>query len=120
MVWAIRDRYVSVPPPPIRMLARTHGEMIDFLCVWSDPEKLIINILAFLNNLYPSIEFTVEIGGGRIKFLDLMLTIQENVYSFEIYQNPVTTDVVNHGSSAPYHINWPHSTISSIGWLPHS
>jgi len=42
----------------------------DILCVWHGPGELIEQFLSLLNSFFPSIKFTVEIGGAKINFLD--------------------------------------------------
>ena len=51
--------------------------------------------LELLNTRYPSIRFTMEIGGERINFLDLTISINEHRrHEFEIYRKPTHTNVV--------------------------
>ena len=47
-----------------------------------------------------SIKFTVEIGGAKINFLDLTISISDNnECTYDIYRKPTTTDITVHGSS---------------------
>ena len=72
----------------------------DILCVWHGPGELIEQFLSLLNSFFPSIKFTVEIGGAQIKFLDLTISISNNnEYTYDIYRKPTTTDITVHGSS---------------------
>lgn len=71
----------------------------DVICIWNGTHKLIQQFLDFINSLYPSIEFTLEIGGEKLNFLDLTITIEDDKYNFEIYQKPTATDTTIHGSS---------------------
>lgn len=71
----------------------------DVLCVWTGPNELLQPFLDFINSIYPTIEFTMEVGGTRINFLDLTINIEENKYTFNIYRKPTATDATIHGSS---------------------
>lgn len=53
----------------------------------------------FNNSLYSSIEFTIEIGGDKINFLDLEIAtaITGGMFQFGIYREPTSTDITIHG-----------------------
>ena len=55
--------------------------------------------LEFLNSFYPFFDFTVEIGGSKLNFIDLILTLRPNMFDFEIYRKATTTDILIYGSS---------------------
>ena len=71
----------------------------DVLCVWTGSEEQLGDFLTHLNSFYPSIIFTMEIGGQRIDFLDLIISILSDRYTFEIYRKDTATDILIHGSS---------------------
>ena len=43
----------------------------DVLCMWNGGVDKLNKFPAYLNSLYPSIRFTLEIGGTSINFLDM-------------------------------------------------
>ena len=58
-----------------------------------------------MNNKYQTIEFTLEIGGEEINFLDLSINIKNKVHEFRIHKKPTATDtLINVGSFCP----WSH------------
>jgi len=40
----------------------------DVLCLWQGPQDGLHLLLSFINSLYPSVKFTIEIGGSNINF----------------------------------------------------
>ena len=71
----------------------------DVLCIWTGAQNDLSQILHFMNNLHPSNNFKVEIGGSKINFLDLTISLLPNKFEFEIYRKTTTTDILIHGSS---------------------
>ncbi|KAI5642939.1 reverse transcriptase (RNA-dependent DNA polymerase) domain-containing protein [Phthorimaea operculella] len=71
----------------------------DILCVWNGPKDDINNFLTYINSINPNIQFTVEIGGKELNFLDLTISIIDNRHDFKIYRKPTYTDVVIHANS---------------------
>ena len=68
----------------------------DIFCIWDGPVESINEFLEFLNSFYTSIDFTVDIGGFKLNFLDLTLTLLSNQFNFEIYRKETTTDILIH------------------------
>jgi len=48
----------------------------DILCIWNGPVSELELFHNHLNSLEPSIDFTLEIGGSSINFLDLTITLR--------------------------------------------
>jgi len=42
----------------------------DVLCLWTGPHKILQNFLSFINSLYRTTKFTLEVGGQHINFFD--------------------------------------------------
>ena len=72
----------SQPEDPLlhHVVLRRHY-VDDVLCAWDGSMALVTGFLNFLNYLYPTTEFTVEIGEEKINFLDLTISIEGNGYS---------------------------------------
>ena len=47
-----------------------------------------------LNSQYPSIKFTLDIGGSTVNFLDLSISEKYGLIEFGIYRKDTTTDIV--------------------------
>ena len=71
----------------------------DVLCTWTGHRDLCLEFLAYLNKHYPSIKFTLEVGGTSINFLNLTVSERDGVYEFEVYRKDTSTDGLVHGSS---------------------
>ena len=57
----------------------------DCLALWAGPlEKLELSLM-FLNSLEPNLQFTVEVGGNELSFLDLKLTLKDNKIQTIVY-----------------------------------
>ena len=54
----------------------------DVLCTWAGLQDLLSEFLAYLNRRYPSIKFTLEVGGLLMNFLDLSIFITDGVHEF--------------------------------------
>ena len=74
----------------------------DILCVWPETED-INRFLHELNNLVPSIKFTLEIeSNGVLPFLDVNLHRINNSFKFSIYRKPTNVcSYVHYYSSHP-------------------
>ena len=81
----------------------------DILCLWNGTTSQLHEFRSLLNSLYPSIKFTLEIGGNQINFLDLEIPVLDGKHSFGIYRKPTTTDVLICGDS--YH-PFPHKNAA--------
>jgi Fic family protein len=80
------------PHPLLQKILYWHRYVDDVLCAWTGSINQLHEFLELLNNRYPSIRFTMEIGGNRINFLDLTISIneQEGGTSSEYSENPLT------------------------------
>ena len=76
-----------------------HRYVDDVLCLWTGPAEKLKDFLQFLNSLYPSIKFTLEVGGNTINFLDLSIKLNAGKHEFSIYRKPTYTDITIDGSS---------------------
>ena len=59
----------------IRFWARS----VDIICIWRGPDVEFRNFLGVLNGYDAEIKFTAEIGGNRIDFLDLSISLVEHL-----------------------------------------
>ena len=71
----------------------------DILCLRTGSVHLLNYFLSYINSLYPSIKFTLEIGGSQINFLDLMIHNKHSLHNFKIFRKPISTDITIHDSS---------------------
>ena len=75
----------------------------DILCIWTGTKVEIESFSSFLNNLRPSIEFTLEGGGNSIPFLDLLIRLVPVssllTPKFSIFRKETFTGVSIHSSS---------------------
>lgn len=76
-----------------------HRYVDDVLCLWTGSMEQLQEFFLFINSLYPSINFTLEVGGNSINFLDLSITLFEGKHEFEIFRKPTYTDITIDGSS---------------------
>ena len=63
--------------------------------------------LNYLNSFFPFINFTSEIDGFNINFLDLTIFIFGGHHAFSIYKKDSATDSTIDGT---YFCPWPHKT----------
>ena len=52
-----------------------------------------------MNNLYPSINFTIEIGGNGINSLNLKISLLRDRFDLRIYRKVIITDALIRGLS---------------------
>ena len=71
----------------------------DILCTWTGHQDLLSEFLMYLNSQYPSIKFTLDIGGSTVNFLDLSISEKDGLIEFGNYRKDTTTDITVHGSS---------------------
>ena len=75
----------------------------DVLCLWNGTNKQAAVFLKTLNSVYPSINFTLEVGGTHIDFLDISIE-EGSRHKFNIHRKNITSDITIHGDSfCPYH-----------------
>ena len=60
----------------------------DCLVLWNGSLERLKEFHDFLNTLDPYLKFTVEIGGKRIEYLDLLIAIHEGRLSTTVYSKP--------------------------------
>ena len=58
------------------------------------PDQLIQDFLHFVNGFYPSIQFTLEVGDGKINLLDLTISLLLDSFSIDIYRVPAATNLL--------------------------
>ena len=60
----------------------------DCLALWTGSLEKLELFLMFLNSLDSNLQFTVEIGGSELCFLDLKLTLTDNEIQTTVYSKP--------------------------------
>ena len=50
----------------------------DCLALWTGPLEILELCLMFLNSIDSNLQFTIEVGGNELCFLDLKLTLKDN------------------------------------------
>jgi len=63
----------------------------------------------------------VEVGGEKINFLDLTISLDGGGYTYGIYRKPTTTDITVHGSSfcpLPHKLAAYHYYINRLVSIP--
>ena len=75
----------------------------DILCVWGGSPSELAQFHTFLNEYHPNLEFTLEVGHARIKFLYLTINLvpegEELTIEFDIFHKPGYIGITIHGSS---------------------
>ena len=69
----------------IRYFGRYHD---DCLALWTGSLEKLELFLMFLNSLDSNLQFTIEIGGNELCFLDLKLTLTDNKIQTTVYSKP--------------------------------
>ena len=69
----------------IEKIGYWHRYVDDILCLWNGDQSDITEFLALISAQYPTINFTAEVGGDRINFLDLNISISNGRHEFGIY-----------------------------------
>jgi len=98
-----------------------HRYVDDILVAWTGPQDLLNELLQWLNGQYPSIKFTLEIGGASIKFLDLAISERDGVHEFAIHRKETSTDTMIHGPSfgpVPHKLAAFNSYIHRLTHIP--
>ena len=98
-----------------------HRYVDDVLCLWKGTRLDLDNFLSFINSVYPSIKFTMEVGGYKINFLDLKIFLNNGRHQFGIYRKPTCKDITIHSSSfcPPSHKHAAyHSLIHRLVSIP--
>ena len=63
----------------------------DCLALWTGPLKKIELFLMFLRSLDSNLQFTIEVDGNGLCFLDLKLTLKDNRILTTAYRRPTDT-----------------------------
>ena len=71
----------------------------DCFLLWSGNTSLINKFVYFVNILDPSLRFTVEIGGKSLKFMDLLITIENGKLETTFYSKPTDGYLYLHNDS---------------------
>ena len=75
----------------------------DILCVWQGTERAARNLLEGLNTYNPSISFSMEFGGSKIAYLDLLISLEPHHnalrLTFQVHRKPTFTGVSIHQDS---------------------
>ena len=57
----------------------------DCLALWTGPLEKLELILMLLNSIDSNLQFTKEVGGNELCFLDLQLTLEDNKIQTTVY-----------------------------------
>ena len=60
----------------------------------SSARTLTSSFMNQLNNLHGNIKFTCEVGGGLMKFLEILIELNPNGFDTGVYRKPTHTGVV--------------------------
>jgi hypothetical protein len=93
-----KDIFTSASPL-VQKIQYWYRYVDDILCLWKGSTDQLTDFLKYINDLYPSIKFTLEVGGSSINFLDLTISLKNGRHTFEIFRKPTHTDIVISGSS---------------------
>jgi len=79
--------------PLVQRIAYWFRYVDDILCLWCGSPDELQTFLTFIDSFYSSIQFTPEIGGSSINFLDLTIAIdtQNHKHHFKIFRKPTHT-----------------------------
>ena len=61
----------------------------DCLALWSGPLEKRELFLMFLNSTDSNFQFTIEVSGNELCFLDLKLTLKDNKIQTTVYSKPI-------------------------------
>lgn len=86
----------------------------DVICVWNGTDVQLQHFLDELNHYHPSIEFTIEIGGRVINYLDLTIQLVSSTHgltpSLDIYRKNTFSGISIHAHS----LHPPHHKMSAV------
>ena len=69
----------------IRYFGRYHD---DYLALWTGPLEKLELFLMFLNSIDSNLQFTIEVGGNELCFLDSKSTLKDNKIHNTVYSKP--------------------------------
>ena len=109
----LEDEIFSSENPLTQHVAYWFRYVDDILCLWTGPTPQLHEFLSFINSFYSPIQFTLEIGGTSINFLDLTISLKNHKHVFEVFRKPTHTDLIIDGGS--YHPpSHKHAAILSL------
>lgn len=117
----LEERFFNSNPQLAEHIIYWYRYMDDVLCLWNGPAHLLQVLQSSLNNLFPTIKFTMDDPGQSSTFLDLKISITNNHHSFGIHRKPTYTDItISNSSYAPNsHKNAAfHSLIHRLTSIP--
>ena len=80
----------------------------DCLALWTGPLQKLELFLMFLNSIDSNLQFTIEVGGNELCFLDLKLTLKDNKIHTTVYSKPTDSHLYLQADSC-------HHLPSSLG-----
>ncbi len=63
----------------------------DIFMLWQDGEEALLEFLAMINNIHPSIMFTSDWSRYRVNFLDVTVSIENGQLVTDVYSKPTDT-----------------------------
>ena len=78
----------------------------DYAGIWTHGEESLLDFLAYLNSLHPTVKFTLDHSGGGlgVPFLDTLVTVEERNgvtrIETELYIKPTNSGIILHYESA--------------------
>ena len=93
----LEDQILSSNDPSVQNILFYKRYVDDILCVWNGDDDQLWHILDLFNDFHHSMEFTLEIGGTNINFLDLSLRLipngQHRQISFSVHRKDTYTGI---------------------------
>lgn len=71
----------------------------DVIVLFKGTDRQLTNFFNQLNAVNQHIQFTIELGGSELNFLDLTIKLEGGKHRFSIFRKTTYTDVVIHNSS---------------------
>lgn len=76
----------------------------DVLCLFNNDTNNIQDLIEYLNSISENIKFTNEINNKSINFLDLSISNENCIHTFQIYRKPTQSDlIIPKNSNHPWH-----------------
>ena len=88
---------------------------------WKGLEHQVSEPLELSFSFLPSIKFTIKVGGSKINFLDLTLTIIGGHHPFGIFRKKTATNTLIDGSSFCFMVHKLaafNCYVHSLAWIP--
>ena len=61
----------------------------DCLALWTGPLEKLELFLMFLNSVDSNLQFSIEVGGNELYFIDLKLTLKDHKIQTTVYSKPI-------------------------------